>query len=380
MKYALICGSLPPTYCGIGQLMPKITRILQNRGHSVVYLTDYEQPEFAPHNQNILAGIPITRARLRTPGGWRELYDFIRTQKPDVTVIQYQTFARNYLDGFFPWVAALAYPPTKIISTIHEFETFTQKGRLRQIPAFLGSHKILFADNLQFQTSLPYTHNLHQKKSEVLCFGHTAKQHLSKFKTKPKTSSARLELAYHGFIQPAKGLLPLLEALKDFRAPYHLHILGALEPLLDYGTVTEVRRYQAKIRDFLTAYPTVAKAVTIYGDTDPSTRSFQKILGQVELAVFPFRDGLTARRSSFLNTFLNSNAIVASSRNRFSESYLEPILNCGTTAAQINRFLVEYTELDTTAKQEIYAKQLTLRKWFLDSARKTDIYRQLSEV
>ena len=377
MNYAIICGSLPPTYCGIGQLMPKFIRILQERGDKVFYLTDTEQPEYAPDNADLPPDVTVVRGPVRTGLGWRKVYEFVRETQPEIVLIQYQTFARNYGDGFFPWVVQLAAPRAKIVSMIHEFAGYTRQGRLRQVPALLGSDRLLFSDASQLRTSLPYTRALHEAKSSVLVFGHTSGTSVEPFRSE-FVSKQPLTLAYHGFIQPAKGLLPLLEALARFKTPYRFHILGALEPLLDYGTADEVVAYQRTIQNFLDKHPQVARQTVLHGDISPSSTEFREILSAVELALFPFQDGLTGRRSSFLNTLMNSHALLAGNRTPETDTHLHSILDCGGTREQILEFLRTYATWGSLEKQRVYEEQLVLRRSLSTARLAETIYRQLT--
>ena len=357
--------------------MPKFIEVLQARGIEVVYLTDTAQPEHAPHNTDLPEGVEVNYANLRRGLGIRDLFDFVCRTRPEIVLLQYQTFARNYLDGFFPWVIQLASPRTKVISMIHEFAGYSQKGRLRQLPALLASDRILFSDKTQLETSLPYSHHWHESKSKTLIFGHTSGSTLSKFNAKP-TSTKPLSLAYHGFIQPAKGLLELLEALADFSTPYTLHILGTLEPLLDYGTLDEVTAYQQKVRNFLNTHPQVQARTILHGDVSPASPEFQSILREVELGIFPFQDGLTARRSSFLNTLLNSNALLASNCTSLTDEHLSSILNCGGASSEILDFLNDYTHWSQSQRQAHYQAQLELKRFLLSEELRQKMFAQLT--
>ena len=372
MKYALVCASAEPTYCGVGKFSAKLTTILQEHGAEVVYLTSSRQRDYHAASGRLSVS-PEKGALLR--GGVRDVFRFVRKHRPDIVNFQYQSFHQNYFDILYPLAARLASPRTKIISTIHEFEHFSLLGRLRQVLPMLTSDKILFSDRRQMIKALPYSLNLARNKSAVIAVGPSVEPQLSTYAAKPKHNPKHLHLAFHGFVQPLKGLEYLLEALVRFEYPFTLHLLGKLEPILDYNIHDAVNEYQKRIRNLIETTPRLRQNVRIYGDVDPNSSRFVEILERAELAIFPFRDGVSHRRSSLVNTLMNSNVIVAATHDpKYSDAGLESIVPVGYTSRSILEFLNDYITWDKSRRTEVYRAQLALKEYFRAPALRRDVY------
>ncbi len=375
MKYAIVCGSAEPTYCGVGKFSAKMTKILQKRGVEVVYLTSNYQRDYHEASGDLTV-TPETGHLLK--GGWLDLWRFVRKHRPDILNLQYQSFHQNYFDVLYPLVVKLANWNTKVVSTVHEFEHFSELGRWRQVPTMLLSDRILFSDKRQMVTAIPYTAGLIKNKSEVVEVGPSVKSQLMEYARKPKHNPKHLHIAFHGFIQPLKGMEFLLAALENFDHPYTLHLLGKFEPILDYNIHDEVNQYQVGLKEKIENNPWLKDNIKIYGDVDPNSEKFTKILEQAELAIFPFRDGVSHRRSSLFNTFMASNAIVAATFDKtYSDESLWPIIPLGYTSQSISDFLNEYVHWDTKKRNQVYQDQKNLKEGFLSPEFEDAIYQQL---
>jgi len=104
-------------------------------------------------------------------------------------------------------------------------------------------------------------------------------------------------LGYFGFINEEKGLDSLLFAIRDLRAakfPVHLLLVGGLHS----DREAEVSPVQERLRRLLeTLRLQDVVTATGYLESDAASRA----LVGVDLAVLPFRDGVTTKRSSFLS-------------------------------------------------------------------------------
>lgn len=159
--------------------------------------------------------------------------------------------------------------------------------------------------------------------------------------------------------------------------PYHsLNILlncifwGEFKPLLAYGDNGLVKEYQNMILQKIEKLKARQGEVIIYGDIEPGSDRFREILSEVELAVFPFTDYLTARRSSFCNVLLNSNCIMASSyKEGFSDAFLNKVLSFEPNEEEILNFLNNYVAKSISEKQKIADQQKNMRQYYIDPQR-----------
>ena len=375
MKYAFICASAEPTYCGPGKFSAKLTRLLQNHDAEVVYLTSEYQRDY--HAASAQLSVTPEKGRL-LEGGVLDVFKFVRKHRPDIVNIQYQSFHQNYADIFYPLAAKLAHPKTKTIATIHEFEHFSLLGRLRQVLPMLTSSRILFSDRRQMVKALPYTLQLVRRKSSVIAVGPSVKPQLKTYARQFTHNPKHLHLAFHGFVQPLKGLEYLLEALARFEHPFTLHLIGKLTPILEYNIHDSVTEYQRQIQRQIETSPRLKKNVRIYGDIDPNSARFVEILSRTELAVFPFRDGVSHRRSSLMNTLMNTNALVAATYDeKYSDSELDSILPLEYSSKAILDFLRDYITWDNARYQAVYSRQRALKEYFLSEKFQESLYRQL---
>lgn len=376
MKYAIVCGSAEPTYCGVGKFSAKMTKILQKCGSEVAYLTSDKQRDYN-ENGGTLTVEPEQGNLLG--GGLIDLFKFVRGHEPDIVNLQYQSFHKNYCDVLYPLVIKLAYSQAKVISTIHEFESFSWKGRLRQVLPMLMSDKVLFSDKRQRVTAVPYTLDLIKNRSEVVNVGPSVLVQLKTYRNKPTHNSEHLHIAFHGFVQPAKGLHLLLDALSKFSKPFTLHLLGSLDSLLTYSNDTEVEAYQAKLKRMIEENDQLRNNVKVYGDTDPKSKKFAEALEGIELAIFPFEDGVSNRRSSLFNTMMNSNAVIASTFDAlYSDDGLESIVPLDYNSDSILNFLVEYSKWPLRQRHQVYQKQKQLKERYLSQEFEENIFNQLT--
>ncbi len=366
MNYLFICGSITPTYCGIGKYVNKVISCFPS-SVNVFYLANKEQSEYNQFDETVTKKYTVIESNLRKMSlkSLVELYKLTKKIKPEIVNIQHQTFAKNYFDSIFNLIVKLANPKTKTINTIHEFEHFGKLGKVRLALAGLFSNKILFSDPRQEKLYNIFTRNFFKNKTKVTIIGNNVNNQLTSYELNYEPSSPNnsvLNLGYHGFIQPAKGVFELLEALNNYNGEFKLYILGEFKPLLNYETKSEVIEYQQKCLNLINSNQKLKKNVIITGDIDPSSQQFKQILEQVDLLVFPFQDYCTMRRSSFFGALLASNSLAFSSyKEGISEKELQVFQGISNTFESILDFLNKFHILDNSSKQEIYKQQLSFK-------------------
>lgn len=222
-KYLMVCGSIAPTYCGVGKFAARMVSLLQKNGINVTYLTNTVQVDLNK-NQDSLLEVKTFTANLRK-NGLLSLFRLVRSQKPDICNFQYQSFGRNYFDSIFPLIVKLASPKAIKVVTIHEYSVFSNLGKARLSLAMWFADRVLFSDSHQLVEACKNNSWL-SSKSAVIFIGPGSDKFLSSF-SYPKFEST-LNLGFHGLIQPGKGLDVLVDALSQFKHPFKLHILGGI--------------------------------------------------------------------------------------------------------------------------------------------------------
>ncbi len=374
-KYLIISGSIAPTYCGIGKFAARIFHLLTSKRVQVFYLTNKEQPEFNPQDKPLEIE-PYTGNLLA--GGLDDVYKVVKKIRPQIVNIQYQTFAKNYWDVFFPLAAKLAYPKVKVISTIHEFDGFTLKGKIRNTLAILFSDKVLFSDQTQLTSASKFTCGLFDKKFTTIITGINTDLANHTF-TLPDFKDNHLHIAYHGYIQPTKGLDFLLKALSNYSYPFTLHILGDFKTMLNYTNLEEVQNYQKFCLNLIENSKSLKKNLKIWGDVEPGSPKFKEILQQCHVAILPFTDYLTFRRTTFINVLLNSNCVMVSTFDpRYSEPELASVCPIKPKSEEsILNFLNNWQQLSLEQKVDLFEKQMSLRKYLTGSEIKEETLQKL---
>ncbi len=380
MNYLFICGSVEPTYCGIGKYTGKVARMLQHNNFEVQYLTDYVQNDI---NNNINKNSDSFSGRIHyfnsKKAGLVSIYKLVKSTNPDVVNIEHQTFGKNFSDCLFGLTCKLAYSKVKVINTIHEFNHFSTLGKIRLSVNGLFADRLVFSDTNQLKKFKAFTRNIFANKSISTIVGSGVDMCLTNFDT-PEFSDKTLNIVFHGFIQEAKGLHFILEALAQFTKPFTLTIIGEFKVLLQSNTQDDVLMYQKKCLDIIERNPVLQSSVLVTGDVDPTSKAFQDFLLNKELAIFPFLDSVTLRRTSFVNTLINSKCNFVSTFDAdVSEPVLESVKGIEASADSILHFLNTYSNLTPPQKQELNIKQLALRNYLLPKNTKEQIVQDMSK-
>jgi glycosyltransferase involved in cell wall biosynthesis len=374
MKYLMICGSQAPTYCGIGKYTAKLVNLLQKNNTEVEYLTNYRQAEYNIYDEKL--DVKTHKGSLMK-FGLKTLFKIIINTKPDIVNIQYQTFGQNLFDGFFPLIIKLANFKTKIISTIHNFDELNLIEKTRVVFASIFSKKIIFADRRQLVGFNNFTRGFFKSKLETLFTGRPSDFNPEDFIT-PNFNQKTLHICFHGYIEPQKGFHYLLQALTKIRQKYKLHILSDFRPYIKHRNLGKILDYQKRWFNFIENTPELKQNTFIYGDIDPSNPKFKRILKKIELAIFPFTNFLTFRRSSLMNTLLNSNAIVISTfKKDESEDVLTSLGGINPSSYSIQKFIEKYSKMSLDQKRELSKKQINLKKYLTSEQLEKEVFEKI---
>ncbi len=274
--------------------------------------------------------------------------------------------------------AKLAYLKVKVISTIHEFYGLTLKGKIRNTLIILFSDKVLFSDQTQLASASKFTYGLFDKKFTTVIAGINTDFKKYNF-TLPDFKNNHLHIAYHGYIQPTKGLDFLLKALRDYSYPFTLHILGDFRTMLNYSNLEEVRNYQKFCLDLIENSKSLKENTKVWGDVEPGSPKFKEILQQCHVAILPFTDYLTFRRSTFVNVLLNSSCVMVSTLDpRYSEPELSSVCPIEPKSEQsILNFLNNWQQLSFEQKADLFKKQMSLREYLIGPELKEETLQKL---
>jgi len=262
----------------------------------------------------------------------QKILETVREVSPHVVHIQYHNEDYDAVEmiSALPLCLKETLPETLVVTTLHNVRSVTFAPRLT-MGVFLRFADWLVLTNDADREVLLREHPLHSTstrwcrrpagcRARPACWRHAGA---------PGPRAARAGLAddvfllgYFGFINEEKGIESLLEALRrlrDARFPAHLLLVGGLHS----DREAEVSPYREELVRMIRALG-LREAVTATGYLDADAAS--KHLVALDLAVLPFRDGVTTKRSSFLS-ILSHDVPVLATRG----PHLPPALRHGET-------------------------------------------------
>ena len=321
----LVVPTFPPDQCGVGDYTYQLALHLHAAGHRVTVLsTQRATPPTVP--------VPFDFRPLIT--NWhfpdmKTVLDVVRDVHPDVVHIQYHNEDYDAVEmiSALPLCVRESQPDALVVSTLHNVRSFTFAPRI-SMSVFLRFSDWLVITNEADRDLLLRDHPAHAHKYSVVpaagglpCpAGILAQRQALRTQLRRELGLGErtLLLGYFGFINEEKGIESLLYALRDLRATgflAHLLLVGGLHS----DREAEFSAYQDSLRRLIDTLG-LQDAVTATGYLEPDEAS-RRLVG-LDLAVLPFRDGLTTKRSSFLSV-LSHDVPVLSTRGPFMPSALQ---------------------------------------------------------
>jgi glycosyltransferase involved in cell wall biosynthesis len=337
MNFLIISPSCPPTYCGVGKFSHKLALALSSNSYNVSMIS-YENQKLRSVLDSNMVDYPLFFNNLNLQSVW-QLIKQIKLIKPDSINVQYNSaeMSKNYFLSFLPLIIRVLFRKVDLSIVIHEFKNFKLLGKLRNTIPAIFSKKVFFSDVANLESMNTFTHNLFKSKFEVIEIGpqvgnnfNNEASDFNKYQLKLKSKS-KIVIGFHGLIQPKNDLLKLIKTIKKIIDNYpllniELQILGDLKLLIDYGNYTPtVVEYQNEIKKYINDN-SMNNCVTFLGDIEPNSNKFYQYAKSFDIFVIPDQDGVTTRRTSFWNVFVQSNAICLLSSNGDIENSLSNFL------------------------------------------------------
>lgn len=285
MKICLISGSYPETKCGVGDYTACLAEALSIESNDVHIITGLNQT--IKRRGNVTIHPLLENWSLFN---WYRLIRKIKILKPHVVHLQYPS--RGYNKGLLPnvlfLILKLVEPSIKRIITLHEYDRFGWKGKLRLGLACNTAHAIVCtneAEKDQIQKQYP-------KKGTCIHLGSSVGQ-LGKLDVNELTNKLlHQNILYFGTLMPNKGWETLIEALSILKEQKRSVILTAvctLEP--------EYYNYHATIAQLIEKHK-VSEIIQFKGylKEDDLIDCFSKH----DVAVLPFSEGVRLNRSSLI--------------------------------------------------------------------------------
>ncbi len=321
MRVCFVSGSYPPVRCGIGDYLQQLCHALSEQGTSVDVITSAEsgiarrdaEVHLWPEVRNwSLACLPVVKRLLSQI-------------QPDIVNIQYptQAYGRRVAINLMPAYVRHNYR-VPVLTTIHEYSTFRRLGRARVTLSALTSTAIVFPDpdNLALFSSGPFC----RTRCHYIPLGpnivpdRTAPQDRQQLRSSYGAGLDDIVVAYFGFVSPSKGLETLIDAIaialsRHPETPLRLLLIADDQPSEPAFSEYHRRVTQAaKVR---------IPPSRIHWTGYRSAAEVSAYLSSADIAVFPFADGASLRRTTLL-TALCHGLPVLSTTNSLSSTHLSP--------------------------------------------------------
>ncbi|MBE2238306.1 MAG: glycosyltransferase [Caldilineaceae bacterium] len=294
-RITLVCGSWPPMRCGVGDFSYRLASELSISGNQVSVVTDQRARREDRPTINVFPVI----SQWGPTALWR-VFSAIKKTDPDVVNLQYPTvrYPRFSLVDLLP-IVLRRFLHKPVVTTLHEYSTFRALGRFRVESLARGSTAVIIPDvqnHMLLSASLP---TIRDRMHYIPLGSSIIPPEDSEFdrdawRQAHGLSPNTLMLVYFGFISPSKGVDIMLQAISQLPAtlPVHLWLLADQEPSAPQYTAYHLK-IAAQIEVFSKRYP-----ITWTGYLP--TSSVSEHLLAADLAVLPFTDGASLRRSSLL--------------------------------------------------------------------------------
>jgi rfaE bifunctional protein nucleotidyltransferase chain/domain len=339
----LVVPTFPPDQCGVGDYTYQLALHLHQVGHRVVVLSTRRQ---TPPSVPVPFDFRPLIANWHFPD-MKTVLDVALEVRPDVVHIQYHNEDYDSVEmiSAVPLCLRETLPETLVVSTLHNIRSFTFAPRLT-MNVFMRFSDWLVITNEADREVLLAEHPEHAHKYSVVpaagglpCPAGVRARHSElrrALRDRLEIGDDTYLLGSFGFINEEKGLESVLLALRELRTsgfPAHLLLVGGLHS----DREAQISPYHQTLLHAIDALG-LRDAVTTTGYLEADAAS-QHLVG-LDLAVLPFRDGLTTKRSSFLSV-LSHDVPVLSTRG----PHLPAALRHGG-----NAYLVPAGEPEPTAK------------------------------
>lgn len=292
MKIALVTGSYPPHPCGIGDHAERLQRALMDAGIEVGVVTTMCAER--PPNEAIVHELENWRLR-----NWRRAVDWLASQSYDLVHIQYPGKYYGYRPdlAFLTSVLKKRIPGLPLVITVHEFRIthvlrkFSVAAVVTPVDAIILTTE---SERKIYEKAVPWVRSKIQvvNIAAVIPTLETSTEERARLRARYSVRPQELVIAHFGFMQPNKGVESLLEAFRivhEQRPETKLMMMCLFEP--------DTNPYHAQLRQQMHSLR-INDAVIWTGFLSPEEVSHH--LAIADLAAYPYQDGVSLRRSSFM--------------------------------------------------------------------------------
>ena len=311
MRIAMVCGSYPPQPCGIGDYTERLVSELIRSGVDTEVITS-ASPDRAPQ-EGIRYQLDNWSSRV-----WLRTVDEMKNRKYDIVHFQYP--ARFY--GYRPSLASLSLvlrmrlPSVPIVVTLHEFRITHILRKLTVAAIAAPASAILVtadSERVALERWMPWL----RKKIHVVNMATTipviplSPERRTELRSRYGVTPEEKLVVYFGLLHPNKGIEKLMRTFQLLHArnpSTKLIMLSLFEPVSN--------PYHASLRTGVASLG-IGDAVIWAGFLPPADVS--EHLGSADVGLFPFEDGVTLRRLSFMTAMSHGLPVITTVGHAGSE-------------------------------------------------------------
>lgn len=300
MRICLIAGAWPPAPCGVADYTARLSAALSERGHEVLVLT-------APVVE------PVTAPGVEVRGeasGWTlrrlpALARAVRRLDPDVVHLQYPAhgYGRGLGVTLLLPLLRLLLPRARRIVTVHEYTSYSWRGRLRMAPMLRAAHRVLCTTHRDRRA----LRGLGRARLAVVPIGSNVgpdpgQEWRAHCCPESGTGTPPVWLAHFGMVMPNKGWELLLASLRDLDGPRPLGVLAAGQAAPQWAEYD--RRVRERVRG-----SGLQDRVRFSGFV-PQDRLAEVFRETCGIALLPYTGGASLNRGSLVACLAHGLAVV----------------------------------------------------------------------
>lgn len=289
IRVVVISGSYPPIKDGVGDGVHRVVKLMTKDADisRILLITSLD----ARVEETMVQSMQVRRWTL---GTIIKILKKIKPFHPDIVHIVYPTvkYGRHVAINLLPMLLRLLIRQTRILLMLHEYLTYTWKGKARILLMSTFSHGIIFTDPRN-RLALQRWCQKNKVFAEVVAPPQIPVDRAANTPAmKPDNTKAECTFGYWGFVRPGKGIETLLEAvalIKEKDKNPHIRVKLICE-LIDSNP------YHKKLKNLIHRLG-LESFVTVTGHKPPEQVVTE--LQSVDICVLPYEDGVSTRRGTF---------------------------------------------------------------------------------
>jgi len=305
MRVVMVSGSYPPQPCGVGDYTQRLVDELRRAGISVDVVTT--------ETSNRTSAVPVQYTlRKWTIRNWIAALRWMRSEQYDIMHIQYPARFYGYRPslGFLTILAKVFIPGLPVVISLHEFRITHLLRKLTSVALLSPASAILLtaeSERTVVERWMPWI----RSRLHVLPLASTIPEVLTSMDRRTQLrrsygiADEETVFVYFGLLHPNKGIEKLLQsfhAVHQKNSRTRLLMLSLFEP--------STTPYHASLQETV-ARLKIADAVVWAGYLD--NLGVSEHLASADIGFFPFQDGVTLRRLSFMTAMTHGLPILTTS-------------------------------------------------------------------